>query len=220
MQASQHRAWAGLILLSWLLVPHAHAQAQANARAEARNPLKVLVVGDQVSRAANVHAHLRWTSGLKTMLGRHDETQPVRMINVSREGATSHRAREQISRLLRQHNPALVVVQVGAMDQFKGYTQQFTGSNLRSILQRIDAHGARAILVGITLPDGVRRPAADGLQTVYERVAKAARVPLALIDLATVFSAFDLTTSDLPYIVRHSQPAVLSSTWTALAPIL
>jgi acyl-CoA thioesterase-1 len=82
-----------------------------------------------------------------------------------------------------------VVVELGANDGFRGLSLEETESNLRKILDRIRAQGAKVLLLGMKLPPNYGADYARGFEALYARLAadtKVAFVPFFLDGVAGV----------------------------------
>ncbi|MFO7552899.1 MAG: GDSL-type esterase/lipase family protein [Haliea sp.] len=71
------------------------------------------------------------------------------VVNAGVPGDTAAAARERIEGLLRQHDPALVIVGLGGNDFLRKRPDADVEADLRAILRRVQDHGAIPVLVAV-----------------------------------------------------------------------
>jgi acyl-CoA thioesterase-1 len=138
------------------------------ARAGAREPLKVVFLGDSLSAGAHLPAAQAFPAVLQRKL--QAEGVAFELANAGVTGDTSAGGLRRIDWILRQ-NPALVVVELGANDGLRGVPVASIEQNLRSILAKIKAQGARAMLLGMRLPPSIGADYARAFEEIYPRLA-------------------------------------------------
>lgn len=112
------------------------------------------------------------------LLGRqlNQEGRAVRVINAGVSGDTTAGGLSRLNWLLGQH-PAVLVVGLGANDGLRGLPLTEIESNLREIVRRSQAVGARILLLGMRIPPNYG-PYAGQLAALYPKLAKELDVPL------------------------------------------
>jgi acyl-CoA thioesterase-1 len=70
------------------------------------------------------------------------------------------------------HKPEIVIVAFGGNDGLRGLPVASMEQNLREIITRLQAAGAKVVLGGMTLPPNYGREYVSGFETVYPRLAK------------------------------------------------
>jgi acyl-CoA thioesterase-1 len=138
------------------------------ARAGAREPLKVVFLGDSLSAGAHLPAAQAFPAVLQRKL--QAEGVAFELANAGVTGDTSAGGLRRVDWILRQ-NPALVVVELGANDGLRGVPVASIEQNLRSILAKIKAQGARAMLLGMRLPPSIGADYARAFEEIYPRLA-------------------------------------------------
>ncbi len=116
----------------------------------------MLVLGDSISAAYGMSLERGWVSLLQEQLA---QTHPqVRVINASISGETTGGALRRLPVLLTQHEPNIVVIELGGNDGLRGFPIKSFRKNLADLaLQSISA-GARVVIVQMEIPPnyGVR----------------------------------------------------------------
>lgn len=177
----------------------------------------LLVLGDSLSAEYGISRGSGWVALLEKRLA--TERRTVRVANASVSGETTSGGRARLPALLQRHAPRWVVVALGANDALRGFPLDAIEANLRAMVGAVRASGARPMLVGIRIPSNYGRDYAERFAAVFERVARAERVPLAPFLLAGVADAPDadrLFQEDRLHPNAQAQPRMLENVWPAL----
>jgi acyl-CoA thioesterase-1 len=146
----------------------APARGPVEGRGAAREPIKVVFLGDSLSAGAHLAADQAFPAVLQRKL--QAEGVSFELANAGVTGDTSAGGLRRVDWILRQ-NPALVVVELGANDGLRGVPVASIEQNLRSILEKIKAHGARAMLLGMRLPPSIGADYARAFEAIYPGLA-------------------------------------------------
>jgi acyl-CoA thioesterase-1 len=177
----------------------------------------VLVFGDSLSAGYGIRPEAAWPSLLQ---GRLSEKRPdYSVANLSISGETTAGGRSRLAAALRQHRPAIVVLELGANDGLRGLQLAQMKSNLEAMIAAAQGTGARVLLVGMRLPPNYG-PYAAQFQTIFSEVAKAHRVPLVDFLLAGIADQPTLFQSDMLHPTAEAQPKILDNVWPQLSPLL
>ncbi|HEU4665324.1 MAG TPA: arylesterase [Dokdonella sp.] len=181
-------------------------------------PRPVLVLGDSLSAAYGIAPKEGWVALLDERLA---VAKPARdVVNASISGETSAGGLARLPALLKQHAPALVVVELGANDGLRGLPLTQLRANLASILEAVRGAGARAVLVGIELPVNYGPQYRDGLRELYRGLAAEFNVPLVPFLLDGVALDPALMQDDGLHPRAAGEPRVLDNVWRVLEPAL
>ena len=148
-----------------------------------RDRPRVVFLGDSLTAGYGLAEEQAFPALLGTMLaaGGH----PVDVVNAGVSGDTSAGGLARLAWILRQ-NPDVVVVELGPNDGLRGQPLAATESNLREIVERCRAAGARVLLVGMQIPPNYGADYAGGFRALYPRLARELSVPLVPFLLAGV----------------------------------
>jgi acyl-CoA thioesterase-1 len=102
---------------------------------------------------------------------------PVRVVNAGVSGDTTAGGLARLDWLLSQ-KPDVVVVGLGGNDGLRGLPLEAVEKNLREIVRRVKASGARVLLLGMQMPPNYGPEYAKGFAEIYPRIAKEMDVPL------------------------------------------
>ncbi len=134
----------------------------------------VIFLGDSLTAGLGLDENQAYPALLDREL--HQDGVAARVINAGVSGDTTAGGLARIGWLVRQH-PSLVVVGLGANDGLRGLPLAEVEANLRQIIQRSRAAGARVLLLGMRLPPNYG-PYADQFTALYPKLAKELDVPL------------------------------------------
>lgn len=151
------------------------ARPPAPAPAPAAEAPKVVFLGDSLTAGLGLDEDRAYPAVIEREL--QEEGIPVQVINAGVSGDTSAGGLSRLSWLLGQH-PDVVVVALGANDGLRGLPVEETEKNLREILRRTQAAGARVLLLGMRIPPNYGPDYAGRFEAMYPRIAQDLKVPL------------------------------------------
>jgi acyl-CoA thioesterase-1 len=189
--------------------------------ARAAEPPLVLVVGDSMSAEYGIPRGSGWVALLQQKLAA--EQVAARVVNASVSGDTTAGGRARLPALLKTHQPAVVVIELGGNDALRGLSLDMTADNLKAMTQAARGAGARVLLAGMQVPpnygaDYGRRFA--GLFGEVARAENAALVPFLLKGVADVPNAAELFQPDRIHPTAAAHPIILDNVWPALRALL
>lgn len=141
----------------------------------------ILVFGDSLSAAYGIPREAGWVSLLQKELQRSHPHYNV--ANASISGETTAGGRQRIAAALRQHRPAIVILELGANDGLRGTPIANIESNLRAIIEQSQKARAKILLLGIQLPPNYGLQYTADFKALYPKLAqryKTALVPFFL----------------------------------------
>lgn len=178
----------------------------------------VLVMGDSLSAAYNLAPEQGWVALLGKKLQASHPGWTV--ANASISGETTAGGASRIAAELSRHQPAVVVIELGANDGLRGLDLAQTRANLERMITAAKQSGARVLLLGMRLPPNYGPQYTQGFERNYAELAKAhgaALLPFLLEPIATEREAFQ---ADNLHPVAEAQPRLRDHVWPALEPLL
>ncbi|MDR3222064.1 MAG: GDSL-type esterase/lipase family protein [Candidatus Accumulibacter sp.] len=139
---------------------------------------RVLAFGDSVTYGTGASPGEDWS----TLLG---ESTGWQVINAGVPGDTAEAGRARIRSLLAEHQPALVVIEIGGNDFLRRRPASDVKQDLKALLDAVRASGAQVVLIGVpslSLMAAVAGKAGDS--SIYGELGKEEGVPV----VADVFS--------------------------------
>jgi acyl-CoA thioesterase-1 len=188
------------------------------ARVWAAAPATVLVLGDSLSAAHNIPIGAGWPHLLAARL--ETMTPARRVVNASISGETTMSGRGRLPALLRQYQPALVILELGANDGLQGMPLQQVRQNLDAMVAACRGAGAKVLLLGIELPVNYGPRYRDGLRSIYADLARKYHTGLVPFLLQGVALKPALMQADGMHPTAAGERIVFDNVWSALAPML
>ncbi len=191
------------------------------AQAQPAQTRTLLVVGDSLSAEYGLARGSGWVALLQQRV--QARQLPWRVVNASISGETSSGGRSRFEALLRQHQPKLVLLELGANDALRGLPLSSTQDNLRHMLQSTQAAGAKAVLLGMQVPPNYGKRYAEEFRTLFETLARSERVAFVPFFLRGVADAPDplaLFQADRIHPNAQAQPLLLDNVWPVVQPLL
>ena len=110
----------------------------------------ILVLGDSISAAYGMSLEQGWVALLERRLA---ETHPgSRVINASISGETSAGGLRRLPALLEEHQPELVIIELGGNDGLRGYPINKFRDNLRQMAEMSKSAGASVLFLAMEIP--------------------------------------------------------------------
>ncbi|HET9766532.1 MAG TPA: arylesterase [Thermoanaerobaculia bacterium] len=170
------------------------AEPAASPVADSPRPRPVVVfLGDSLTAGLGLSAEEAWPTLLTEQLAAAGT--PIRAVNAGVSGDTSAGGLRRLDWLLRQR-PDVVVVELGANDGFRGQPLAGVEANLRAIVERSRAAGARVLLLGLRVPPSLGGDYASEFAALYPRLARELDVPLVPFLLEGIAGISDLNQPD------------------------
>ena len=216
-QSRRQRIARCLPLLIAMLCTVAHAGPSSVHKPEAT----VLVLGDSLSAEYGLQKGEGWVALLAQRLQK--EHLNYQVVNASISGETTAGGRNRIADLLLQHHPAVVVIDLGAIDALRGLPLPTTRAYLDAIAQQSMASGALTLIVGMQVPPNYgQKYNADFAQVFKQSAAthKAGLVPFLLRGIADAPHAEQLFQADRIHPLAIAHPQILANVWPGLHKLL
>lgn len=195
----------------------AEATAPGPERPERAAAPRVVFLGDSLTAGFGLGEEEAFPAQVGKLLAARGV--PIVVVNGGVSGDTSAGALERLDWLLSR--PAdVLVVSIGANDGLRGQPVDGIEANLRAIVKRARASGARVLVTGQKIPINYGPDYARAFEAIYPRVAKeegAALLPFLLEGVAMVP---ELNQADGIHPTPQGQEIVARNVAAALAPLV
>jgi len=182
----------------------------------AANARTVLVLGDSISAAYGIGREEGWVALLEARLA--ERAPGWRVVNASVSGETTGGGRARLPAALSEHNPDLVLIELGGNDGLRGYPLDQIRANLDHMVRA--AAGRRVLVLGMQIPPNYGPRYAQGFARLFEAVADAHEVVYVPFLLERVALAPELMQDDGIHPTAAAQPTMLDAVWPYLEPLL
>ncbi|WP_051237538.1 arylesterase [Ottowia thiooxydans] len=192
----------------------------ALAASPARPPV-LLVLGDSLSAEYGLARGTGWVALLQKQL--LAEKNPTKIVNASISGDTTSGGRSRLPALLKNHQPTVVVIELGSNDALRGLPLTMTEDNLTAMTQAAQQAGAKVVLVGMQMPPNYGADYGNRFSSLFEKAAKAqkaALVPFMLKGVADQKDVLKLFQADRIHPTAEAHPTILANILPTLKPLL
>lgn len=197
--------------------PSHPATAQAPPRpAVARAPL-VAFLGDSLTAGLGLPADQSYPAQLELRMSAAGT--PIRVLNAGVSGDTSAGGLRRLGWILAQH-PGVLVVGLGANDALRAQPLDEIEHNLREIVTRTRAAGAKVVLLGMKIPPNYGPDYAGGFAAIYPRISRDLKVPLVPFLLEGVGGISQLNQADGIHPTAEGQQRVAANILPVLRSVL
>jgi acyl-CoA thioesterase I len=178
----------------------------------------IVVVGDSLSSGYGLTAEQSWVSMLRERLAA--EAYGYDVVNASIAGDTSAGGLARLPRLLKDHSPDVVVIELGGNDGLRGQPVDTLRANLAHMIELSQQRGARVLLAGMRIPPNLGPAYTQAFAAVYPELSM--RYHVALVDflLAGVALHPDLMQGDGIHANAAGQRIVFDNVWRVLPGVL
>jgi len=178
----------------------------------------LLVLGDSLSAEYGLPRDSGWVRLLSDRLA--ESGAQYNVVNASISGETTSGGRTRLPGLLAQHDPAIVVIELGGNDGLRGLSLTAMRDNLRAMVEASRRAGARVLLVGVRIPPNYGREYTERFFRTFSDVARERNVALAPFLLDGFADRPDMFQPDRIHPAEKAQGQMLENVWPHLQPLL
>jgi acyl-CoA thioesterase-1 len=179
---------------------------------------KILVFGDSLSSAYGFAEKHGWVALLAERLKR--ERADYSVVNASISGETTAGGLARLPRMLAEHRPAVLVLQLGGNDGLRGLPVAQMRENLARMAALAQKAGARVLVVGMRMPPNYGPDYAAAFEASFGEVSRERRAALVPFLLEGFAEKAELFQPDRIHPNEQAQPLVLETVMKGLAPLL
>lgn len=176
----------------------------------------VLVFGDSLSAGYGISRAAAWPSLLHTELQR---THPhYKVVNASVSGETTSGGLQRLPATLKEHQPSIVIIELGANDGLRGTKLDLMETNLNAMIRQARGAGAKVLLLGMQIPPNYGIAYSSRFKALYPKLAQRQRIELVPFMLQGVEA--DEFQADNLHPVAEAQPKIMETVLQKLKPML
>lgn len=176
----------------------------------------ILVFGDSLSAAYGIPREQGWVALLQQQLDQQALKHEV--INASISGETTSGGLTRLKQLLHQHQPDMVLIQLGANDGLRGLPVADMHRNLSAMIELSQQSGAKVAIIGIMIPPNYGPRYTQEFRETYQLLAKKYKLLLVPFLLEGITEKPELMQDDGLHPTAAAQTIVLDNVWKVLAP--
>jgi acyl-CoA thioesterase-1 len=200
------------LLLSQTVVPVYGATVATAPAPSMQQP--VLVLGDSISAAYGMDLEQGWVALLEKRLQGQGGGPSV--VNASISGDTSASGLRRLPALLAEHEPQLLVIELGGNDGLRGYPTGALRDNLTAMARLAIAAGAQVMILPMEIPPNYGPRYTSAFRQAYRDAAEASGARLGPFILQDIATRAELMQNDGIHPTAEAQPLIADR----LAPVL
>lgn len=189
-------AFYGLLLICLALATTARGQT-------------ILVLGDSISAAYGMSLEQGWVALMSNELA--GDYPDSLVVNASISGETTAGGLRRLPALLAQHQPDLVIIELGANDGLRGYPIGTLRDNLGRLATMSADHGARVVLLPMEIPPNYGTRYTSGFRDSFVKVARETGSTLAPFLLDGIATDAQMMQADGLHPTVQAQPLLLAN---------
>jgi acyl-CoA thioesterase-1 len=178
----------------------------------------IVVLGDSLSAAYGINTDQGWVHLLAGQL--QSAGYDVEVINASVSGETTSGGLTRLPGLLEAHEPAVLILELGANDGLRGLPLDVIEDNLQAIIEEARRAGARVLLIGMRIPPNYGPRYSEGFFQLFQRVAEELDVALLPFLLEGVAEREEWLQADRLHPTAAPQALLARRVRAALEPLL
>lgn len=178
----------------------------------------VLVVGDSISAAFGLETSQGWVQMLQDRLD--ERGKDYQAVNASISGETTAGGLSRLPALLREHLPAIVIIELGGNDGLRGMPPAQMKQNLAEMIEMSRDIDARVLLLGMRLPPNLGQRYTQAFADAFDTLAEETSVAYVPFFLEGVGGVPGMMQPDQIHPTAQAQSRLLENAWEALRPLL
>lgn len=190
--------------------------------AQVKTPQTILVLGDSLSAEYGLQRGSGWVALLERKLLENGMNH-IQIANASISGETTAGGNARLDAALAQHQPSLVILELGANDALRGLSLAASQANLQAMINTIKAADAEVLLLGIQVPPNYGKAYMEQFAQMYIDLAQDNQINLVPFFLANVADSPDAQQyfqRDRTHPNEAAQPILLANIWPVLEKMI
>jgi len=131
----------------------------------------ILVLGDSISEGYGIRKDEGWVSLLAKQ--RASEGHIENWINASIGGETTQGGARRLAKLLKEHHPNRVIIELGGNDGLRGWPIKESRANIRDMIAMVQSSGATAIVIAMQMPPNMGRRYNEMFRNIFTEECQA-----------------------------------------------
>lgn len=179
---------------------------------------KLLVLGDSLSAGYGLTQAESWVSVLQNIW--NDESVPIDVVNAAISGETTDGGLARLPRLLEQHHPTHLLIELGGNDGLQGHLVSKTQKNLNAMVKLAQDAGITVFIQDMEIPSNYGKRYTQMFADTFDTVAAENKVVLIPFFLADIALDKTLMQRDGIHPNAIAQPKIAHYMYEQLTPLI
>ena len=178
----------------------------------------ILIFGDSISAAYGIQREQGWVALLERRLASFGPQ--FRVVNASMSGETTGGGLARLPKALADHDPDLLIIELGGNDGLRGYPVANIRRNLAQMIEAADPRRRDVLLVAMQIPPNYGHRYTQSFRNLFTDLAERYGVPLADDFIEAVALKPELMQDDGIHPTAEGQPLLLDALWPTIKRLL
>ena len=178
----------------------------------------ILIFGDSISAAYGIQREQGWVALLERRLASHGPQ--FRVVNASMSGETTGGALARLPKALEDHDPDLLIIELGGNDGLRGYPVASIRRNLAQMIEAADPLLRDVMLVPMQIPPNYGHRYVQAFRAVFKDLADSYDVHFVDEFIEAVALDPDLMQDDGIHPTGAGQSLLLDALWPTIKQLL
>lgn len=176
------------------------------------------MLGDSISAAYGIDVDKGWVNLLQNKINSSDLDYQIH--NESISGDTSAGGLARINATLKQHQPDLLLLELGANDGLRGLPPVAMKNNLKNIIKQAQDTGVKVLLISMRIPTNYGKRYTELFYNTYSELGNEMNVPVVPFLLKDIALKPELMQQDRLHPNAKAQPLIVERVWPYVLPLL
>jgi acyl-CoA thioesterase I len=179
----------------------------------------IVVFGDSISAAYGLEVNKGWVAKLQHKFAQQKNNQYT-VINASVSGETTTGGLTRLPVVLKQHQPKILILELGGNDGLRGQSPKLMQQNLQAMVKQAQQQKVTVLLLGMKIPPNYGKAYTQAFEKVFAQVAKQQKVAFVPFFLEGVGGNNQLMQADNIHPNAQAQDKLLQNVWPTLQELL
>ncbi|MBK9186848.1 MAG: arylesterase [Moraxellaceae bacterium] len=179
----------------------------------------IVVFGDSISAAYGLEVNKGWVVKLQHKLTQQKNNQ-YSVINASVSGETTTGGLTRLPMVLKQHQPKVLILELGGNDGLRGQSPKLMQQNLQAMIKQAKQQKVTVLLLGMKIPPNYGKAYTQAFEKVFAQVAKQQKVAFVPFFLEGVGGNNQLMQADNIHPNAQAQDKLVQNVWVQLQELL
>ena len=173
---------------------------------------KIMILGDSLSAGYGINPQQGWVDLLQKRLNQQYPKQHT-VVNASVSGETTSGALARLPKLLKTHQPEIVVIELGGNDGLRGQPPQMIQKNLVQLIQQSQKAKATVLVFGMKIPPNYGTAYSKAFENNYKIVSQKYQLKLLPFFMQGIAGNKSLMQKDLIHPNSSAQKILLDNAY-------
>ncbi|TDF41410.1 arylesterase [Alteromonadaceae bacterium M269] len=178
--------------------------------------VKLMILGDSLSAAYGLKQEQGWVSLLQNAW----DGENITIINAAVSGETTDGGLARLPRLLKQHQPTHMLIELGGNDGLRGYPINKMKANLKQMVEAAQSENVDVIIQQMQIPTNFGRRYTELFTNTFTDIAEEYQIPVIPFLLEEIALNDDLMQQDQIHPNAKAQPMITAFMDKQLRPLL